>query len=46
MVTNHKPIVVTTYKPAAQKPVAVAQKPVAVAQKPAVHRPAAVHHNT
>ena len=51
VVTNHKPTVVTTYKPATQKPVAVAQKPaaqrpVAITHRPATHRPAAVHHNT
>ena len=41
--TNHKPTVVTTHKPA-QRPTAVAhkpavQRPTAVAQKPAAHRP-------
>lgn len=51
VVTNHKPTVVTTYKPATRKPVAVAQKPAAqrpvvVTHRPATHRPAAVHHNT
>ena len=49
VVTNHKPTVVTTQKPAVQRPAAVAhrpvaqkpavQRPTAVAQKPAVHRP-------
>lgn len=51
VVTNHKPTVVTTHKPA-QRPTAVAhrpvaqkpavQRPTAVAQKPAAHRPTAV----
>ena len=50
VVTNHKPTVVTTHKPA-QRPTAVAhrpvaqkpavQRPTAIAQKPAVHRPVA-----
>lgn len=50
VVTNHKPTVVTTQKPA-QRPTAVAHRPVAqkpaaqkptvVAQKPAAHRPVA-----
>ena len=39
VVTNHKPTVVTTHKPA-QRPTAVAHRP--VAQKPAVQRPTAV----
>lgn len=39
VVTNHKPAVVTTHKPA-QRPTAVAHRP--VAQKPAVQRPTAV----
>lgn len=40
--TNHKPTVVTTYKPAPQRPTAVTHRPVhrPVAQKP-VQRPAA-----
>lgn len=51
VVTNHKPTVVTTHKPA-QRPTAVAHRPVAqrpavvahrpVAQKPAVQRPTAI----
>ena len=39
VVTNHKPTVVTTHKPA-QRPTAVAHRP--VAKKPAVQRPTAV----
>ena len=39
VVTNHKPTVVTTHKPA-QRPTAVVHRP--VAQKPAVQRPTAV----
>ena len=39
VVTNHKPTVVTTHKPA-QRPTAVAHRP--VAQKPVVQRPTAV----
>ena len=38
VVTNHKPTVVTTHRPA-QRPTAVVHRP--VAQKPAVHRPTA-----
>ena len=44
VVTNHKPTVVTTHRPA-QRPTAVAHRPVVhrpVAQKPAVQRPTAV----
>ena len=37
--TNHKPTVVTTHKPA-QRPTTVVHRP--VAQKPAVQRPTAV----